>query len=155
MELNKALHTNDQVVCSGIVAYAGTLAVTNLAGTLAPGDQFALFSAAGGSSGNFSSISGSSGTVYSFNPTNGVLSVVSVPATNPVNIAFSASGGALTLSWPPDHLGWILQSQTNSLNRGLSTNWVDIGTSGSSTQAVYNVNPKNPAVFYRLRSPGQ
>jgi hypothetical protein len=76
-----------------------------------------------------------------------------VVATNPTNITFVISGNTLTLTWPADHLGWILQSQTNGSSVGLATNWVNIAGSGSSTQAVVNINPANPAVFFRLRSP--
>ena len=74
-------------------------------------------------------------------------------ASNPTNITFSVSGSTLSLSWPADHLGWILQSQTNNLNTGLSTNWFDIVGSGSVTQTNINIVPSNPTVFFRLRSP--
>ncbi|HLP78199.1 MAG TPA: autotransporter-associated beta strand repeat-containing protein, partial [Candidatus Paceibacterota bacterium] len=74
-------------------------------------------------------------------------------ATNPTNITFSVSGGTLSLSWPADHLGWILQSQTNSLAKGLSTNWVDVAGSESMTGTNIPVNSTVPATFYRLRKP--
>ena len=49
MELNKSLATSDLLLATNTTAttitYAGTLAVTNLAGTLAGGDTFKLFSA--------------------------------------------------------------------------------------------------------------
>ena len=32
----------------------------------------------------------------------------------------------MTLTWPTDHTGWRLQSQTNSLNVGINTNWVEV-----------------------------
>ena len=34
--------------------------------------------------------------------------------TTPTNITASVSGNTLQLSWPPDHIGWRLQVQTNS-----------------------------------------
>ncbi len=76
-----------------------------------------------------------------------------VTANNPTNITVSVSGQTLSLSWPADHLGWILQVQTNNLITGLGTNWVDVPGSGSSTSAVITINPTNPSVFYRLRHP--
>jgi len=83
----------------------------------------------------------------------GSLLVPSTMASNPTNITASVSGNTLTLSWPADHLGWILQSQTNSLTIGLSTNWVDVAGSGSSNTNVITINPALPTAFYRLRHP--
>lgn len=81
------------------------------------------------------------------------LTVGDVVSSTPTNIVASVSGNQLTLSWPASHLGWILQSQTNNLNAGLKPNWFDVSGSGSSTQAVININRANPTVFFRLRSP--
>ena len=83
-----------------------------------------------------------------------------VIAPNPTNIIFSVSGSGssrtLNLSWPADHLGWILQAQTNSLSSGLSLlagEWFDVPGSGSTTSASVPINPAQPTVFYRLRHP--
>jgi fibronectin-binding autotransporter adhesin len=74
-------------------------------------------------------------------------------ATNPTNVTFSVSGNTLSLSWPSSHLGWVLQSQTNSLSTGLSTNWVDVAGSGSMTSTNITIDPTRPTQFYRLRRP--
>lgn len=74
-------------------------------------------------------------------------------ASNPTNMLFSVSGNTLKITWPADHLGWILQAQTNSMNTGLSANWVDVAGSSASTTNVITINPANPTVFYRLRHP--
>lgn len=132
------------------VTYGGTLTVTNLSGTLTTIDTFTLFSP-GASASNFASIIGSPGAGLAYSFTNGVLSVVTGVANNPTNITPHLSGNTLTLSWPSDHLGWILQSQTNGLGQGLSSNWVDVAGSGSSYTNVSTINPTNPTVFYRLR----
>ncbi|HTB83305.1 MAG TPA: MBG domain-containing protein [Candidatus Sulfotelmatobacter sp.] len=71
----------------------------------------------------------------------------------PITFGSSLSGGQITLTWPSDHLGWVLQSQTNSLNTGLGTGWMDVSGSGTSTQSVINIDPSNPSVYFRLRSP--
>jgi autotransporter-associated beta strand protein len=79
IELNKSTGTNDSVnVTGGTLNLGGTLVVTNLSGVLVEGDSFNLFSAPN-TTGNFAAIAGTPGTnlVWSFNPTNGVLSVVS------------------------------------------------------------------------------
>ncbi len=148
MELNPALGTNDQLRVGGALAYAGTLYLANLSGTLAGGDSFKLFDAAS-SSGNFSAISGSpgAGLDWKFNPTNGVLTVYS---TVPASLAFGVANNTLNISWPADHLGWTLQCQTNDLNAGLGTNWVSVPGSASDTQFTVPLDAGNSSVFYRL-----
>lgn len=77
-------------------------------------------------------------------------------ASNPTNITFSASGGSLNLSWPPTHLGWILQTQTNSRAIGLTTptnTWFDVAGSASLTNTSIPITAANPTVFFRLRKP--
>ncbi len=153
----------DQIIVSGNIIYGGVLTVTIITSdptVLTNGNTFQLFSVSGTShAGNFSSIAGSpgAGLGYSFDPTNGVLSVITQTiAPNPTPILFSVSGNTLTLSWAGDHLGWILQAQTNSLNTGLTQGaggWFDISGSGSATTSIITMNSTNPAVFYRLRRP--
>lgn len=147
--------TNDLITGLSTATYGGSLVVSNItsdATPLAAGDTFTLFSA-GTHSGSFTSIVGSPGTglTYSFN--SGVLSVVASMAGNPTNITFSVSGSTLALSWPADHLGWILQTQTNSLGSGLSNNWVDVSGSAAITSTNIAINPALPTAFYRLRHP--
>ncbi len=154
IEVNKTAGTRDQVAVLNTVNYGGTLFATNLSGTLTTNDTFTIFSAAA-RTGTFATITGSpgAGLAWKFNPTNGVLGVTTGLASNPTNITFSVSGNQLTLVWPADHTGWILQSQTNSLNAGLSTNWFDVAGSASSNTNVITINPASPTVFYRLRLP--
>ena len=144
---------------NGNITYGGTLTVTNITSDATPlttSDTFPLFSVSGSTSGNFTSIAGSpgAGLAYSFNPASGLLSIVgSSIASNPTNITFSVSGSTLSLSWPADHLGWILQSQTNSLAVGITTNWFDMAGTASVTSTNLTINPADPTVFYRLRQP--
>ena len=83
----------------------------------------------------------------------GSLLVPSPIASNSTNITFNVSGSTMALSWPSDHLGWILQQQTNSLNTGLGSNWVDVAGSSSVTSTNIAINPAVPTAFYRLRNP--
>ncbi len=152
VKISKTGGTHDTFSSQTSVAYGGTLTVTNLAGTLALNDQFTLFSP-GASTSNFSSIIGSPGPGLAYSFTNGVLSVITGIASNPTNITFHVTGNTLSLSWPADHLGWLLQSETNSLSVGISTNWVTVPGSGSVTSTNITVNPLNPTVFYRLMYP--
>jgi autotransporter-associated beta strand protein len=150
VKISKTGSLSDKFVGQTAITYGGTLTVTNLAGTLALGDSFTLFNP-GASTSNFSHIAGSAGAGLGFSFTNGLLTVVTGPATNPTNILASVSGNQLTLSWPADHQGWTLQAQTNSLTSGLGTNWVDVPGSSGVTQEVFTLSPGNSSVFYRMR----
>jgi 4-phytase/acid phosphatase len=71
-------------------------------------------------------------------------------ADNPTNITASVSSNTLTIAWPADHVGWILQAQTNGLSAG---QWFDLPGSSDGNAVAIPINPANPAVFYRLRQP--
>jgi hypothetical protein len=81
------------------------------------------------------------------------VSATPLPSIAPVVMSSQLSGHQLQMTWPQDHLGWRLQIQTNSLNRGLDANWVDWpgSTNVSSTNMV--IDPANGAVFLRLVYP--
>jgi fibronectin-binding autotransporter adhesin len=149
VKINKTAGTHDLFTGQSSVTYGGTLTVTNLSGTLALGDSFTLFTP-GASASNFSNIAGSPGAGLAYSFANGVLSVVNGIPTTPTNITFSVSGNVLTLSWPLSYKGWTLQAQTNSLNIGLGTNWVNVPNSASVTSTNITMNPAAPTVFYRL-----
>ena len=68
-----------------------------------------------------------------------------------ISYSYSASDHTMTISWPTTHLGWFLQEQTNSLSKGISTNWVDIAGSDALTSEVITNNPATPTEFFRLR----
>ncbi|HEX3800104.1 MAG TPA: carbohydrate-binding protein [Verrucomicrobiae bacterium] len=63
-----------------------------------------------------------------------------------------AANGQLQLAWPQDHLGWMLQVQTNSLGMGLNTNWVTVSGSDAVNQMTFPVTT-NGSSFFRLVSP--
>jgi 4-phytase/acid phosphatase len=71
-------------------------------------------------------------------------------ADNPTNVTASVSGKTLTIAWPADHIGWILQAQTNGLSAG---QWFDLPGTGDVNSVATPINPANAAVFYRLRHP--
>jgi autotransporter-associated beta strand protein len=76
---------------------------------------------------------------------------VGVP-TSPTNITFSVSGSTLSLSWPSNYVGWILQ--TNVINVGVSNDWFNVPGSETNTQLTFPMT--NPAIsneFFRLRLP--
>ncbi len=73
--------------------------------------------------------------------------------TSPTNLTSSVTGNQLTLTWPADHTGWKLQSQTNDLNTGISTTWYDVAGSAATNQMTIPIDPASPAVFYRMTYP--
>jgi len=157
IRINKDNSLNDVVASSGKITYGGTLVVSNLS-TIAMnvGDTFTIF-APGTHTGNFSSISGSpgAGLGYSFDPNSGQLSIVtSTIATNPTNITFSASGGSLNLTWPADHQGWTLQS--NSVSLTSSADWFDYPAATGSRDTTSVTIPTTGTtnnVYFRLKYP--
>jgi autotransporter-associated beta strand protein len=93
------------------------------------------------------------GNLAAFIAGGGSLQVTGSIPTSPTNITFSASGGHLSLNWPANYQGWILQQQTNSANLPLGTGWTDVPGSASLTSTNIPINSAAPTVFYRLRHP--
>ncbi len=87
----------------------------------------------------------------SFIAGSGNLLIASSVNTTPTNIVVTVSSGTLTLTWPTDHTGWQLQSQTNTLSTGLGTNWVDVANTSSTNSYSTTIDPTAPSVFYRLK----
>ena len=149
IEINKGVGQDLVEASLSTINYGGTLTIANVGGALTAGDTFTNFNA-GAFTGNFSSLIGSPGVnlAYAFNPTNGVLSVVSTGPVTPPVLSVAQSGSTLTFSWTD--ASFKLQSQTNNLTAGLTTNnWFDYPGGGSSPVGV-TINPVNPTVFFRL-----
>jgi len=118
-------------VVNGIsaAAYAGTLVVSNTAGTPVLGQSYAIFSAAG-ASGNFSSIKPqlTGGLRWRFNPAAGVLSVVSASSQPWFASVVPTGGGAVVMSvtnGAPGVTNYLLGSANLSLPL---TNWTRLAT---------------------------
>jgi autotransporter-associated beta strand protein len=148
MKINRANAQRADLLslASGPLTCGGALTVINIGGPPQAGDTFTLFSAAGYTnafiSTNLPSLaSGLAWNVASLN--NGLLSVVS---TEPVDITAWISKGALNLSWPADHTGWLLQAQTN----GLANGWFNVPGSSLTNSLAIPVVVRNDCVFYRL-----
>jgi len=153
-----AVPTSDNLTAPSITINSGAiLTVNNIGSTnLVAGDTFALFSTP--VSGAFSAVNLPAlpdSTVVWTNKlaVNGTIAVVSVTTinTNSPVITNSVSGGNLTLSWPTDHTGWLLQVQTNTLGNGLGTNWVNVPSSTSTNTVSIPISTTDGAVFYRLK----
>ena len=149
--------TNDQIQGLTRMAYGGQLQLALSGQALAVGDAFQLITATN-YTGAFTTIAPAApGTGLAWNTsalaTTGVLSVVNSVNTSPTKLTSVVAGNVLTLSWPADHTGWRLQSQTNAPGQGLGTNWVTVSGSTSTNSAAMNVNPASGSVFFRLVYP--
>jgi len=82
-----------------------------------------------------------------------VVTAMPLLATNSVPLGCQVSGGLLQFSWPINHTGWALQMQTNTLDSGLSTNWVVVPGSTLTNQFSVPIDPDNGGVFLRLSLP--
>jgi autotransporter-associated beta strand protein len=156
---------NDSLTAASII-YGGALVVTNLGDTAyanGSSNVFRLFKITGNNiSGSFTNITLPALPAYEYWKTNlsldGSIALVNTNSainTNPPPIQISVNGTQLTLGWPTN-LGWILQTQTNTLAVGLTTptnTWIDVANSATQTNAVITITRTNPAVFYRLRLP--
>lgn len=137
---------------------SATLVVTNVGPGLVNGDKFQLFSQ---SVSGFTSIvlpatdpTGGSNYVWTTNLTvDGSITLASggqAPvALNPTNMTFSVSGSTLTITWPGDHLGWGLQS--NSVSLTATNEWFVIPGSTTVTDEVLNFDQSKTNVFFRMQ----
>jgi len=158
MDVSKAgtTFTTDLVTNVTALTYGGTLQLNLTGDALAAGDSFRLYSfnSAGGA---FAAISpGSPGSGLTWDPTHlttdGTFRVATLNSAPPT-MTTTINGNQLTLSWPSDHTGWVLQGQTNSASVGLNTNWTDVPGSASVNSVTLTIDPANGTAFYRLVLP--
>ncbi len=151
--LNKSLSVTNIVAAGTITRNGGSVVVTNIGPALAVNDKFYLFSAPVT---GFATVTGAGATWQNDLATDGSITALTVPVTvntNPTNILVKVTGSQLVLSWPADHTGWSLQSQTNILAKGLGTNWVTIPGTTLYNSYTNTIVPANSSVFYRMVNP--
>jgi len=76
-----------------------------------------------------------------------------MPSTALTNLTFTVGGGALQITWPADHIGWRLETQTNNLGIGLNTNWSPVAGSSLTNQISIPIGQTNGSTFFRLTYP--
>ncbi len=84
------------------------------------------------------------------------VNVVEQPSQTKPVLTSSASGGSLNLSWPADHLGYRLLTQTNNLNLGVSANlndWATVPGSAATNSISFPITTTNLNNYYRLVYP--
>jgi autotransporter-associated beta strand protein len=161
MELNRANGsvTNDMLSAASITV-SGTLNVTNVGPDLVTGDSFKLFSVP--ILGTFAAVNlpvqNLAATItyiwtnkLAIDGTIQVLSGASPVNTSQTNITASFSGNTLDLSWPADHTGWTLQ--TNSVGIASTTSWFPLAGSSATNHVVITVDRTKGSVYYRLVYP--
>ena len=73
------------------------------------------------------------------------------PATS-TNIEVAVAGPILTVTWPTNYVGWILQ--TNFVGLGNAAAWGDVPGSETNSQMSWPINdPLVPQGYFRLRHP--
>jgi len=150
MDVSKsgAVVTSDLLAAGGAITYGGTLTVVASGSPLGEGDVINLFDAPS-FAGSFTSLglpTLATGLLWDTSKLNvdGTIRVVRQQPT--MSIAYS--GGSITLSWPSGFSDFVLQAQTNSVNVGISSNWVTVPVTGNSV--TFPVDPDAGSVFYRL-----
>ncbi len=73
-----------------------------------------------------------------------------VIATPPMSLGIASSNGTITISWPPTHLGWVLQSQADGL---AADGWTSYPGSAATTSMVWPIHPAVKSTFFRLTHP--
>jgi len=156
---NGSVLTNDEIQVSGLLAYGGALAVTNLGSTpLAAGDRFRLFHA-GVYAGNFPSVS-LPPLGLNLNWTNKLAvdgSIEVIGASVPQFDGISRAGTNLVLSGKGGIAGQSYGVLTTT-NVALPLNqWASIATNqfgvGGSFSLTNGINPATPQRFFRIRWP--
>ena len=157
--------SNDEVTAHSITIDTGSTLTVTQTGTndLVTGDTFKLFSVP--STGEFTTVnlpvqnaSGSITYVWTNKlAVNGTIVLLqggtasAGPSTNRTTITSTFNGNSLQLSWPPDHLGWALQ--TNSQDIANPNDWHVVIGSTTVTNENITLNHSLTNVYFRLALP--
>jgi autotransporter-associated beta strand protein len=158
LELQNLSSTTTPLIAASNLTVSGacTVKITGASGWAA-GTSFPLISYAGTFSGSLANLElqmpyGWRGTLTQVGKQI-VLANVAVVATTQPEVSVTAGAGQLQLDWPASHIGWRLESQTNSLGAGLGPNWFPVNNSAGVNQLLLPVNPSAGSVFFRLVYP--
>jgi hypothetical protein len=150
--LTASVTTNGHAI--GAVKFYDSAALLGQSTT--PPYQFTWTGAANGIHTLLAQVTYDGSSTISSSPANITVTNASSVNTTPTNIVATVSGTNFTLSWPADHTGWRLLSQTNNLANGVSRNtndWIAITGSASTNQITIPIIRTNKAGFFRLIYP--
>lgn len=129
----------------------GAVTINIASGTFAAGQNYPLvaYSSLSGA-GSFALGTLPAGVTATLNTNTSpiTLQVASVVNPTPTNIVATINAGTLTLQWPADHTGWLLQS--NSVDLGNAGDWFAVPGSSSTNLVNIPIDANTPHVFYRL-----
>jgi hypothetical protein len=72
------------------------------------------------------------------------------PVVMPTNITFCVAGNQLSLNWPANYIGWMLQSNSTGL---ANAKWFPVPGSANTNYVQFTIQPSQHNVFYRLSLP--
>jgi hypothetical protein len=155
LEFFNVSNTTTPLMMASNINFSGN-SIIKITGTnnLVVGNSYPLLGYAGSFSGNLANLqlqmpSGLTGTLVS-NANQIKLQVVSSVSLSPPLLGGVISNGMLQVSWPSDHIGWRLQTQTNDLG----TNWTDVPNSSLTNFMPIPLSSQSPiSVFFRLLYP--
>jgi hypothetical protein len=80
-----------------------------------------------------------------------IIPLIAPYPTNAPPITWGMTNGTLYVSWPANFNQEQLQAQTNSVTKGIGTNWVDLNPSIGTNQVAIPMDRNNGTVFFRLK----
>ena len=157
-QLNRASNPNSGTIASPSIDITGaTITVTNVGPDLVTGDSYHLFSVpvSGTPVALNLPLQNQAATItyvwtnkLAIDGTIQVLTGASAVSATPTDITSAFFGNSLDLSWPADHTGWTLQ--TNSVGITSVNSWFPLPGSAATNHVVITVNRTLGNVFYRL-----
>jgi hypothetical protein len=162
MELNKTAGTNDQILGLSTLVYGGTLAVTNLAGTLTTNDSFKLFTASAylGSFASVSPATPGNGLAWDLSAlgTTGTLKITTGTSATPTQISnIVVQGSSIVMSGGGGSPGgtYYLRSSTNVILPVVSWDYLSTNTfDGSGNFIITNAIDSHTSVrHFRIDVP--
>ena len=156
---NNNRYTGNTTIVGGTLEIAQATIATNSTVTIASGAVLQLDFAVTNRVGTFvlNGVTQSPGVYNSTTASpyitgSGSLLVPSIGPSGPAQLTNSISGSTLTFTWPAGQ-SWRLESQTNSLSVGLTTNGWSTVSGGIDGSNSVTLDPTKPTVFYRLAYP--
>jgi len=157
-QLERASTPNSGSIAAPSINIEGaTITVSNVGPDLVTGDSYQLFSVpvSGTPAAVNLPVQNLAGTIsyvwtnkLAIDGTIQVLSGASATSALPTDITSTFAGNSLDLSWPADHVGWTLQ--TNSVGLTSPTSWFPVAGSAATNHVIMAVDRTLTNVFYRL-----